>query len=349
MWRIENPEANDNAKWLASKLIDKLVDDIENSDWEQKWKDAILPLDNNGLRDKSILWELLTARPERLFELNNQLMPNFVPGYTDRCLRYYAISVHKPKRNLADTCLVDRFQKTLGKIFNLFNYKQRISGSGYKSYKLTSWSDHNTCVYCNRQYTFTIADGSERFARPALDHWFPESLYPLLSLSYFNLIPSCTVCNSSVKGSTIFSLDKHVHPYLRKDTIEPTFQFKYKVGTRNPWEIDINPSPDEKENNTLAEFHLRDIYQPHAMLEVADLIKIAQHNNGVYLKTLSNGLLSELKGDGLSMADAYRLLLGTEYNAENFKNRPLSKLKRDILKQIEEALGIEIFSDQQTL
>ena len=50
-----------------------------------------------------------------------------------------------------------------------------------------------------------------------------------------------------------------------------------------------------------------------------------------YLKTLLQELLEHYK---LSKADIYRMLFGTELEAFNNLNRPLSKLKRDILTEI---------------
>ena len=41
--------------------------------------------------------------------------------------------------------------------------------------------------------------------RPQFDHWFPKKKYPLLAISFYNLIPCCTYCNSSVKGDIEFA------------------------------------------------------------------------------------------------------------------------------------------------
>ena len=50
-----------------------------------------------------------------------------------------------------------------------------------------------------------------------------------------------------------------------------------------------------------------------------------------YLQTLLDKLLKHYK---LSKADVYRMLFGTELEASKNLNRPLSKLKRDILTEI---------------
>lgn len=50
-------------------------------------------------------------------------------------------------------------------------------------------------------YTKTVFDEEgEKITRPTFDHWFAKDDHPLLALSFYNLIPSCNICNSSVKG-----------------------------------------------------------------------------------------------------------------------------------------------------
>lgn len=49
-------------------------------------------------------------------------------------------------------------------------------------------------------------------------------------------------------------------------------------------------------------------------------------------------------GGTISKEHAYRLVLGTEMKASVFGDRPLSKMKRDVLKQLQEALGIDLIS-----
>ena len=211
--------------------------------------------------------------------------------------------------------------------------------------EITAAAMHNTCVYCNRQYAFNIVrDGGKnndnRIARPDLDHWFPKSLFPLMSLSYYNLIPSCSVCNSSAKTDEIWMLSSHIHPYLTKPD-EPHFKFRYKKGINSNWDIDFDGLAG-KEKNTVESLCLQEAYQAHSDLEVADLIELATKNNGTYMKQLYGTILGLFTG-GLDKAQAYRLLLGTEMMSDAYNNRPMSKLKRDIIEQIEKVQKIKFF------
>lgn len=51
------------------------------------------------------------------------------------------------------------------------------------------------CPYCNRMYATTLY--GKRRTRPDFDHFYPQSRYPYLTVSLFNLIPSCNVCNKA--------------------------------------------------------------------------------------------------------------------------------------------------------
>ena len=55
------------------------------------------------------------------------------------------------------------------------------------------------CPYCNLNYIDVIKTERKNVLRPALDHFYPKSKYPFFALSFFNLVPTCYECNSSLK------------------------------------------------------------------------------------------------------------------------------------------------------
>ena len=67
------------------------------------------------------------------------------------------------------------------------------------------------CPYCNRQYTFVIKKNTAagiNSITPELDHFYPKSKHPYFALSFFNLIPSCPVCNHTKSEDDI-----DIYPY----------------------------------------------------------------------------------------------------------------------------------------
>ena len=58
----------------------------------------------------------------------------------------------------------------------------------------------SVCLYCNRQYILYYFDNHDNKKTTAdLDHFYPKSLFPLFSLSLYNFISSCQICNQRMK------------------------------------------------------------------------------------------------------------------------------------------------------
>src|SRR5207253_911367 len=99
----------------------------------------------------------------------------------------------------------------------IFDYERFSKGQGleWSAYSLTQNLGLNTCSYCNRNYTLTVIHNKNKnkgIIRPQLDHFLSQTDHPLLALSFFNLIPSCSTCNSNLKGAKAFSISTHLHP-----------------------------------------------------------------------------------------------------------------------------------------
>lgn len=150
-----------------------------------------------------------------------------------------------------------------------------------------------------------------------------------MSLSFYNLIPSCPNCNSSSKGSAVFSLATHIHPYIQKSH-NPEFDFHAMPNGSDGWELEVRSHGGTPVDNMIKAFKLEELYATHNSLEVQDIMDLITHNSESYLKTLFNQVQSVFPR--LSQEEVIRMLLGFESNAEKLDKRPLSKLKRDLLK-----------------
>lgn len=344
MWHLEKPSKKtlDEYSYKLLPALEKRIDKCTKL--SQAVKDVLLPPLAGGGNDESRLRALLVSEPCRLFWLSEGLIKRILPSYNRTELKDLAKAVKAINKTPQQKNLISKYS-ILNDLKDVFDYNGILGGNKYRAYMLTASANHNTCVYCNRQYAFNIVrDGgtnnNNRIARPDLDHWFPKSLFPLMSLSYYNLIPSCSVCNLSAKTDEIWMFSTHIHPYLTKPDV-PQFKFRYKKGINSNWDIDFDGLAGI-EKNTVESLCLQEAYQAHSDLEVADLIELATKNNGTYMKQLYDTILGLYTG-GLDKAQAYRLLLGTEMMSATYKNRPMSKLKRDIIDQIEKAQKINFF------
>lgn len=88
----------------------------------------------------------------------------------------------------------DPENKVCKKIFryDALNYKKKCQKES-TAYWLQRQLGVKVCPYCNRMYTTTLF--GEHRIRPDFDHFYPQSKYPYLAVSLFNLIPSCSMCN----------------------------------------------------------------------------------------------------------------------------------------------------------
>lgn len=191
--------------------------------------------------------------------------------------------------------------------------------------------DVNTCPYCNRQYTFTI--NSQKKTKPQFDHFYPKSKYPFFALSFYNLIPCCSICNHIKKDSNI----ELVHPYY--EGFDDIFHFdinhrdfklnnkKIKVKFRAITSAD--PHFIRKCKNNVREFALEELYQKHT-----DYIEEIIEKAYAYSDSFYEGLIKDFSRIGKSKAEIDRLVFGNYTDLADNEKRPLSKLTRDLLNNI---------------
>jgi len=183
-----------------------------------------------------------------------------------------------------------------------------------------------TCPYCNRNYTFVV-DSDNGKLRPELDHFYPKSIYPFLAVSFYNLIPSCPICNHTKGNKVKKDLD---NPY---DIETNNYRFTY-----TPNNIDFTIVEKEKYNfdsfdielkgneSNIKLFKLIELYKQHKDIVQELLIKKAYYPES-YIEELE-------KSFRFSKDEIYRYLLGNYNKEEDLHKRPLSKLIRDISEEL---------------
>ncbi|MES2726783.1 MAG: hypothetical protein V4643_06745 [Bacteroidota bacterium] len=224
---------------------------------------------------------------------------------------------------------------------SVFDYKQftKKDTSYYCGYDLAKKLKVNTCPYCNRNYTVTVAEGRKRTVRPDFDHFFPRKQYPLLALSFYNLIPSCLICNRTIKNQAKIINGKYIHPY--EEGFENALKINYfpmdtdsSVGLNSNFKINtilnpLEPNKAKKCKESFKLFKLKEIYKESHSGEIADLIRKHYVSNGKYLESLKQAFPAIGNIDEL-----YRLAFGNYYSEDDFEKRPLSKLTKDVVEQL---------------
>lgn len=266
--------------------------------------------------------------------LLKQIFDNVINNYLER------IIIGEPKEliQFSESILniIGENETLLKDLKKVFNYKWFISKTvnRYSGYDLASRLDISTCTYCNRNYTNTvITKQGKKLIRPQFDHYFDKDSHPLLALSFFNLIPSCSICNTSVKHKKEFKLNTHPHPYF--DDILGEFEFNFSF-TKDPYyknglKVSVDVENDWFTKNYLNDLAIEEVYSAHTDI-LYDLLLSKQAYSDRYLSILEDTVL---KGFNLSRDEIYRLVYGVHLAEKDFQKRPFSKFKKDILTELD--------------
>jgi 5-methylcytosine-specific restriction endonuclease McrA len=314
--------------------LDKYFNLIESYITKALGKSAINRAARNYLTTSKIK-EIIQSEPHNLMRFHRDIIPLLGNGFSIAGYKSYLVAKAKRKWNriATETLLINRYSPQLKELDKVFDYEKIISGKKKVSYELALLLDRNTCTYCNRLYTITVlknAKTASGVTRPQFDHWYSKKRYPVLALSFYNLIPSCSVCNSTIKGDTDFQLTTHYHPYV--DSFLNEFNFGYHLESVFKNNVVLKyPSGSNKARKTLEEFKIGEIYNGHSLLELKDLIELKKKYSDTYLETLFKDLF---KGLSVHPHKAYRYLFGAEFEDDIFHKRPMSKFKKDIITEL---------------
>lgn len=244
-------------------------------------------------------------------------------------------------------------------ITSVFSYKDFTNKENtiWNAYDWVKFLNLKTCPYCNRQFIhFYDRKGDEKQMRPALDHFYPKSKYPFLSISLFNLIPSCHACNSDFKLKEDFFEKNHINPFEEgygkdgkfftdfiankgKYNIEYLTSVKNKVDFLLYVKIDngIDPAKKEKIKNSNKTFRINGLYQNHKDY-AHEIIKKTHMYNNTRLKELMESFGGQLFD---SKEELKQLIMGNYLNPDQQGDRVLAKLTQDIFDEfkIEEIWG----------
>ncbi|MHA4263207.1 hypothetical protein ACX17C_30265 [Bacillus cereus] len=188
------------------------------------------------------------------------------------------------------------------------------------------------CPYCNRNYISKYEKDGKLKTTADLDHFYPKSEFKLFSLSLYNFVPSCQICNSRFKLAKGVEI---INPYTQKiDYTKLKFEYTLKpestVGVffnaENSFDIKINCT-DTNYIQHINLFELENLYNTHKAV-VGEVLYKKEACNNTYSELINN-LFDEMK---LTQSEKERFLFGIEMDEELFYKRPLSKLIYDIVR-----------------
>lgn len=291
-----------NLDELAEIHYNGIIKNIKTKLDENKVVAAIL-LKNTTLK------EILTARPDKLSEIMLSIPQNKVEQYRNEIKR-------------------------------IFYYKGFYDWKDYNAYDLSKNLQVNVCPYCNRQYTFTVIEKGTKIGktRPEFDHFWSQSKFPYLALSFYNLIPSCKICNSTFKGEKEWDITSHIHPYQEGFGKDCIFSLKLKTGKgidffygkEDAFEIILKHKGNKRIENNISDLCLNEIYNEHK-----DYVKEIIQRNITYSDSYMNSLFNQFEGTLFSnIGELQRMISGNYVSEEDLDKRVLAKLSQDISEEL---------------
>lgn len=223
---------------------------------------------------------------------------------------------------------------------NLNGYKKFTTKAKtqYRGYNLADALKIDVCPYCNKNYTYIIMNKSKQYTRPDFDHFLSKEKYPYFALSFYNLIPSCQICNRTLKHTTEFTLSTHLHPY------QEDFNSIKKFSTTKPlvlcnkesdFEIIFKDKSSDKALAKKADENIKDLalelqYNRHKdiVLELKDRYDL--YNDASIQVLLKDTDIFKKKGEEYIKS----LIICSDTKDKNINKRPLSKLIKDISQEL---------------
>ena len=190
-----------------------------------------------------------------------------------------------------------------------------------------------TCVYCNASPALTGLDNDVFYQ---MDHFLPKSEYPFLCTCFYNLQPSCGACNGhKLKQISGFGLyvnveqGKEVNPFR----FVPQVNDVGGMGDYSCLDIDFTgkgkiKTEESKEHDRI--FHIHSLYYGHRD-KVKDLYDKSYKMNDSYIKATHDAYgVKPTKQDVLAFLENFPI------GEERIHEKPFTKLKQDIIKQLQE-------------
>ncbi|GIN41192.1 hypothetical protein [Heyndrickxia oleronia] len=273
--------------------------------------------------------QILFGTPQQHQKIILHIHKNFSPQLRDNIKR------SKTKKSKASD-----LNKELKAVFNYDLFCRADNINEWCAYQLLDKINIQVCPYCNRQYITTIYTQGQK-TRAQLDHFFDKATYPYLAISIYNLVPSCSVCNTSLKGQKKFYVNTYIHPYIDSfgdkyrftfemaDNIESLITKKGKINIRLRSNTK-DPIFERKAQNNAEAFLLEPLYNEHSFI-----VKETLQKHIWYSEDYAESLLKSYPGVFNNKDEILRMVFNTELEENNFNQRPFSKLITDISKELQ--------------
>ena len=210
-------------QWYLTTFEDAVKKRLEELEYNSQYKgqkDFVKKLISN-------LTLLLTGTPPKLKSFIDSLHSDYIKIASKKVYKPYMTKGKRRKQ---------KFAKGLLHAMGYENYRES------KLVELSRMLNIKVCPYCNHNFTLyiDILGKTNMKGLFQFDHFYDKSDYPYLSMSLYNLIPSCSYCNHQKRTT---QLDIRYNPYFKAISEEFHFKvvdsFQLRSGKKGADKIDI--------------------------------------------------------------------------------------------------------------
>ena len=298
-------------QWYLTTFEDAVKKRLEELEYNSQYKgqkDFVKKLISN-------LTLLLTGTPPKLKSFIDSLHSDYIKIASKKVYKPYMTKGKRRKQT---------FAKGLLHAMGYENYRES------KLVELSRMLNIKVCPYCNHNFTLyiDILGKTNMKGLFQFDHFYDKSDYPYLSMSLYNLIPSCSYCNHQKRTT---QLDIRYNPYFKAISEEFHFKvvdsFQLRSGKKGADKIDIKIERNVSRlgvDDLQNDLHLEEQYGRHK-----DIVQ--EIYDKVYNETYYRNMLTCIPDE-----DREKLLnqwLGIPLDKNDIDKRPLTKFCQDVLKQ----------------
>lgn len=266
-------------------------------------------------------------------DLGNVIMAK--PMELERIVTRFNLRAKQENANGKDYRLnYDRIEKTYFLLSSIKKPQFFVKGSPYNSHTIIQGLGLRVCPYCNRNHIGYI-EGAKKSIHQ-LDHYYPKKHYPILALSFYNLIPCCAACNRM----KLDEIPKFPNPYdtsighhsalkFRVTPLGANFMTKDSEVELKLKVVDVSKQPEM--DALMTTFHLEDAYQDHKRDAREALLR-----HHVYSDDRLKEIARMLFGEKYTPQDLERvrsMTFGAPMDEEEIAHRSLGKLVYDVLER----------------
>jgi len=231
---------------------------------------------------------------------------------------------------------ISKLSKKNQKIFKLqvkkvFNYSDKFQSKTITPF-FTDNFNFRVCFYCNKDF-ITNFETDKKVSTFQLDHFYDKGTYPYLALSFYNLIPSCYVCNAKGKGSAN-TFQVSIPPNDENFDFENKIKFKLfldedcknlHVQDKEHIDIPLKEQFTNEYDKYIEIFKLNERYKAHKdiVYEMITKAELYPQSRLKELQDLTGIPFQQIKKDIFSLSDE-----------KDLSKKPFSKLIKDMSEEL---------------